>query len=259
VSLVRRNYGSGHSYLVDGLYAPGVTSINDAALAKGGLVPWAAKACANEVLNRWDELAELTPSERFEIVRSAPERDRDEAARRGTEVHDLAQKLLVGQEVEVPDELKGHVDSYLAFDREWGVHEVLVETPVASRSPLYAGTLDMIADLADKRRWLVDLKTTRSGVFAENAFQLAAYRYAQFYVDTAGSEQPLPQVEATGVVWIRADGYDLVPVEAGPREFRLFQMAIEIARVIDNRMRDKLGGPDVIGPALTPPLKEKVA
>ena len=91
--LTWRKSGTGRTYLVDGLYAPGVTTVNNAALAKGGLVPWATKACANEVLNRWEELLGLTPSERFELVRSAPERDRDEAARRGTEVHLLARTV----------------------------------------------------------------------------------------------------------------------------------------------------------------------
>ncbi len=255
MSLTKRKHANGHSYLVDGLYAPGVTTVNGAALAKGGLVPWATKACANEVLNRWEELLGLTPSERFEIVRTAPERDRDEAARRGTEVHTLARKLLAGEEVEPPEEIAAHVDSYLRFLDEWQVREVLVETPVASRDPRYAGTLDMIADLADGQRWLVDLKTTRSGVYPENCLQLAAYRAAEFYVDAKGVEQPVPQVDATGVVWIRADGYDLIPVEAGSVEFRLFQMAIEIARLIDRNLREKLGGRDRIGAALQPPAR----
>ena len=260
MSLVKRKHGKYHSYLLDGLYAPGVTTVNNAALAKGGLVPWATKACASEVLNRWDELLELEPSERYELVRSAPDRDRDEAANRGTEVHDLALlKLTVaGGEVEVPEELVGHVDSYLAFDAQWGVKELLVEQPIAKRQPRYAGTLDLVADLADGKRWLLDLKTNRSGIYPETAFQLAAYRSADFYVDAEGNEQPMPEVDRTGAVWLRADGYDLIPVDAGPREFRLFQMGLEIARVIDRNLREKLDGYDPIGAALAPPLKETV-
>lgn len=259
MTLVRRKSGSGHTYLLDGLWAPGVTTVNNAALAKGGLVPWATKACANEVLNRWQELLDLDPSARWEIVKTAPDRDRDEAARRGTEVHTLARKILADEEVAVPEELIGHVDSYLKFLDEWGVRELLVETSVASRHPRYCGTLDMVADLADGKRWLVDLKTTRSGVYPENALQLAAYRYAEFYVDAAGDEQPMPAVDDTGVVWIRADGYDLIPVDAGPIHHRLFQMAIEIARLIDHNMREKLDGRDPRGAPLSPPLKEAVA
>jgi len=260
MSLTRRNHGTGHSYELDGSWAPGVTTLLGAGFPKGALVPWASKACANEVLDYWDELAALSASERFERVRSAPNRDRDIAARRGTEVHRLAERLLSGEEVDVPEELTGHVDSYLAFLADWDVRPLLIEASVGRRSsPRYAGTLDLVADLADRRRWLIDVKTTRSGVFDENALQLAAYRYADLYVDAEGREYPMLQVDQCGVVWIRADGYDLHPVEAGEPEFLLFQMVARIARVADRRLGEKLGRRELIGaPLPIPTTKEAV-
>jgi hypothetical protein len=259
MSLTRRNHGTGHSYELDGRWAPGVTTLLGAGFPKAALVPWASKACANEVLDYWDELAELTASERFERVRSAPNRDRDIAARRGTEVHRYAQALLQEEAVDVPEELVGHVDSYLQFLADWDVRPVLIEASVGRRDPLYAGTLDLVADLRDARRWLVDLKTTRSGVFDENALQLAAYRYADFYVDPAGVDRKMLEVDQCGVVWLRADGYDLHPVEAGPSEFLLFQMVARIARVADRRLGEKLGRRELIGaPMQLPTQKEAV-
>jgi hypothetical protein len=256
VTLTRRNHGSGHSYELDGLWVPGVTTLISAGMPKGALVPWASKACANEAIDFWDELAGLPVSERFERIRSAPNRDRDAAARRGTEVHALAQRLLADQPVDVPEELVGHVDSYLQFLADWNVDALLIETSVGCRQPLrYAGTLDMVAALADRRRWLLDLKTTRSGVFEENALQLAAYRFAEFYVSPDGEELPMPAVDQCGVVWLRADGYDLHPVEAGEAEFRLFQMVARVARLADRRLREKHGGRELVGAPLQPPTR----
>jgi hypothetical protein len=256
MSLTRRNHGSGHSYELDGRWIPGVTTLISAGFPKGALVPWASKACANEVLDFWDELATLTASERFERVRSAPNRDRDAAARRGTEVHRLAERLHAEEAVDVPEELVGHVDSYLQFLADWDVRPILVETSIGRRNGIrYAGTLDLVADLADRRRWLLDLKTTRSGVFDENALQLAAYRFADFYADE-DRELPMPAVEQCGVVWLRADGYDLYPVEAGEAEFLLFQMVARIARIADRRLGEKLGRRELIGAPLSIPTKE---
>ena len=87
------------------------------------------------------------------------------------------------------------------------------------------GTLDLVADLADGQRWLLDWKTTASGIWPESALQLAAYRNADFYIDDNGDEQPMPPVDQAGCVWLSADGYDLIPVDAGPDTFRSFRYA----------------------------------
>jgi hypothetical protein len=257
-SLVRRNHGTGHTYELDGAPAPGITHLIGKGFPKGALPPWTARTCAQAVLDEWPELERMPPSERYERVRTAPYRDRDAAARRGSEVHRLAQRMALhpDEDVPVPEELVGHVDSYLRFAREWEVREVLVEAVIAKREPRYCGTLDLVADLADGRRWLLDWKTTRSGVFSENALQLAAYRYADFYVDAEFHEQPMPPVDACGVVWLRADGYDLHPVTAGLAQWRLFLMVARIARLADRELAERFfGSPDdVIGAPVTPPV-----
>jgi hypothetical protein len=256
MTLVRRNHSRGHSYELDGAWAPGATTLIGAGYPRPALINWAGTTTAEYAIDHWSELEGMAVSERLErLIRSRYE-ERDKAAKRGTEVHDLAQALLAGREIVVPEELDGHVQSYLRFDEEWDVRELLVETVIAKRKPRYCGTLDMIADLADGRRWLVDLKTTRSGVFAENALQLAAYRYADFYLDADGNERPMPEVDVCGVVWIRADGYDLYPVRAGADEFTLFQMVARIARFQDRKLAEKYGDRDeVVGAPLTRSLE----
>lgn len=251
-SLVRKNHGKGHTYTLDGKWAPGATTALNAGFPKPAIASWAARTCGECVLDEWAELVELSPSDRAERVRTAPDRDRDAAARRGTEVHELAAKLAAGEDVAVPPELEGHVDAYLRFVDEWTPREWLVETTVARRAPRYCGTLDVVAELADGLTWLLDLKTTRSGVFAENALQLAAYRYADFYIGADGLEHAVPKVDRAGVVWLRGDrSYELVPVEAGDREFALFRAVLAVAKFADQRFaRDDYV--EVVGAPLTP-------
>jgi hypothetical protein len=117
---------------------------------------------------------------------------------------------------------------------------------------LFTGLRDVTADLGalDGERWLLDLKTSGSGVYREVALQLAAYRYAEFFIDVDGREQTLPKVDRTGVVWLRADGYDLYPVETNRRVFRTFQYVAQVA-AFARAEKD-----DYIGAALAPPTSE---
>ena len=243
--IVRKNHGRGHSYYLNGDKVPGATTVLSNGYPKR-LEKWAAEQSTDYAVDNWDELAELKLSERRKLIAGARFADRDQAARRGTEVHTLAQKLAAGGDVPIPDELLGHVDAYLAFEKDWQPREILVEAPVANITARYCGTIDAIADLADGHRWLLDLKTTRSGIFREAALQLAAYRYAEWYLDPDGTPKPMLEVDRCGAVWLKADRtYELVPVDATPATFRVFLYAKQIAEF---DARD-----DLIGAALDPP------
>jgi hypothetical protein len=224
----------------NGRRIPGVTSIINDGVPKPALVRWASRTTAEYAVNRWADLDRMAIADRLTELKGAAFADRDAAARRGTEVHDLGERLAHGQEVDVPDELAGHVEAYVRFLDEWEPLVVLAEATVVNYTIGYAGTLDLIADMAGQR-WLLDLKTTRSGVFGETALQLAAYRYAEVYVEDGVDgtvdppvegplEFPMPQVDRCGVVWVRADGYDVVPVVADPWVFTEFRYAARTAR-----------------------------
>ena len=226
----RSNRGRGHSYLLDGEPVDGVTTILDGGIPKPALINWAATTTAGYAVDHWDELAAESPSTRLRRLEKARWESSGAAAARGTDVHNLAMLLASGEEVTVPEPLEGHDDAYLQFVADRHPRELLVEVPVFNRTLHYAGTLDLIAELCDGNNWLLDWKTSKSGIFPETAVQLAAYRHAEFYLDAQGSEQPLPAVDFCGAVWLRADGYDLHPVDAGERTFRLFRYAQQVAR-----------------------------
>ncbi len=236
----RKNHGRGHSYLLDGAKVPGVTTIIGNGLPKPALMKWGIRTVANCAVDRWDELADMRPSERLKTLESSPYADRDAAAKRGTEVHGLAERLTRGEEIVVPEELAGHVEACVKFLDDWEPEPLVVERPVFNRKHKYGGTLDLIARLNDGLVWLLDNKTNRSGPFGDTAFQLAAYRYAEFYLDDNGEERPMPQIDRVGVVWLRADGYDLVPFEAGPQQHREFLYIAQVAQAAE-RSRDYKG------------------
>jgi len=242
----RINSGRGHRYVdATGLTVPGVTTILKA-LPKDALINWAANATADAAINSWDELAALKPAARLKALQKARYEDRDTAANRGTAVHKLGQRLVAGERVEMPDDIVGHVESYVRCLDEWRIDPVHVEAVVVSHRYGYAGCLDLIAEFPTlHQRLLVDLKTGRSGVFGETALQLAGYRYADVLMD-GGQEQPMPEVDGCAAIHIRSDGYDLLPVEADQHQHRILLYAQQIGRW-DETSRDLIGAP------LTPP------
>lgn len=253
----RKNHGRGHSYVdAVGRKVPGVTTIIGNGIPKPALMNWAANTTAEYAVDHWDELTDQPPSARLKALKAARYNDRDAAAHRGTRVHALAEKLVQGNEVDVPDELTGHVEAYVRFLDEWEVAPVLSEFVIVSHRYGYAGTADLIAELRHPddpdavETWLLDIKTSRSGVWGETALQLAAYRFADAYVtrDADGHEVelPVPTVTRTGVVHVRADGYDLVPVTAERAQHRAFLYAQQVAEFTAESR-------DLVGDALLPP------
>ena len=244
----RKETARGHHYVdATGARVPGVTTILSDGLPKAALVNWAANATADAAVNRWDELAQMPPAPRLKALQGARNEEKDRAAKRGTEVHGFAEQLVRGEAVQVPEELVGHVEAYARFLDEFRVKPVHIEFSVASHRHGYAGTGDLIAELWIEGRYvlaLVDLKTNRSGIFGETALQLAAYRYADVLIPGFGdeSEIPMPQVQATYAVHVRGDGADLIPVTAGPEQFRVFLYAQQVAQWTKHD-RDLIGAP----------------
>lgn len=244
----RHDTAKGHYYKdATGQRVPGVTTIQDNGLPKPALINWAGDATAEYAIDHWDELGQLPPAARLKRLKGARYEAKDAAARRGTEVHTAAEQLLAGESVKVPEEIAGHVESYARFLDEFKVEPVHVEFSVVSYKWGYAGTADLCAwlTLPDKGRVLTldDLKTSRSGIFGDSALQLAGYRFAEFWVIDRKEVKPV-EVEFCFGIHVRADGYDLIPVEVGEPEFKDFLYAQRIGQFVA-RSRDLIGAPIV--------------
>lgn len=233
MTLRRYETARGHWYQLDGVKVDGVTTLIGQGLPKPAMPYWAARCVAEYVADNLDAVNAMAEAGRDALVaalKGVPWAQRDAAAARGTEVHTLAEKLIRGEEVEVPEHLAGHVEAYVDYLDTWKPEPIVVEAPVGSRQWRYAGTLDMIVRYPDGGVYLQDIKTSASGVWPEAAYQLAAYRFAEFYVGPDGSERPMPQVGGGRVIWVRADGYDVIPVECGEHVFKAFLHIAWVAR-----------------------------
>jgi hypothetical protein len=247
----RRNHGRGHSYYLGDRKLDGVTTLISDGLPKPALVRWAANCAAELAVNEWDTLAELPVADRLKRLSGAPSAMRDAAAVKGTRVHALADQLSRSEEIQVPEDLAGHVESCVRFLNDWELDTWYTERPVYHEKYLYAGTFDLLGAIGADT-WLLDFKTNKSGPFGDTAFQLAAYRYATHMLDELGDAAPMTPVDRCGVVWLRADGYDLYEYHVDPGVFRQFLYIQQVARAAAECR-------DYRGDALAPPVREEVA
>ena len=225
-----------HRYRMDKKHVSGVTTIINKALPKPALPRWAAKEVARYVADHEDDVAALRAMGGGKLAAAlsqVPWDARDEAGIRGTEIHALAERIVHGEPVEVPERLSSYVDDFVRFLDAWSVEPIITEKSVGNRAVWYAGRPDFVGRVGGVfggAVTLLDWKTSK-GVYAETALQTAAYARAEFWVpdDAPDDEQPLPEVERIGVVHVTPEGtkvYDLGDVDAA---FKLFRHAKYVA------------------------------
>lgn len=250
-------YESSHRYRLDGRWVSGVTTLIKNGLPNSALMYWSARSVAEWVADNPDDVDALRRMGRGPMVnalKEVPWEKRDVAGVKGTEVHALAEQLVHGHEVDVPEHLAGYVESCVDFLDTWRPAPVIVERPLAHRAHWWAGRPDLFATLPDGRVILWDYKTGKA-IYSDAAFQLAAYANAEFYVDDDGAEQPVPKVDLAAAVWLRQDGYDVVPVDGDLdqiyKEFRHITCVAAAAK----RAKGSKTEPGYIGLPLDPPVR----
>ena len=236
-----------HRYWLDGKPIPGVTTLLGKGLPKPALPYWSAKSVAEFVVDnpeQVDQIRSLGRGPAVAALKAIPWQARDEAAVRGTDVHKIAEEIIHGREVDVPDHLVAHVEGYVRWLDDFDVAPVLTERPVASRSLWYAGTFDAIVDMGGVR-WGLDWKTSK-GVYGSTALQVAAYMGAEFYQDEDGAEQPIPEVERIGVVHITDAGTQLRPFRDRDAAWKCWRHVAWVASqipAIDDQLEDAVEAP----------------
>lgn len=233
--LVRRNHGRGHSYHLDGRKVVGVTTATGK-LPKDALIDWSAKTTAAYAVDHWDELAAMAMSERLSVLTKARFNVSKAAALRGTQIHALGDRVSRGLDVDA-GEHQAEVEAYARFLDRWDVTVHATETPCANTTHLYAGTADAWATFGrgelQGQRVLLDIKTGK-GVYDDAALQLAAYRYCDLWQpDGPDSEAAMPSVDAVVVAHVLTDSVRLLPVDAGPDQFRQFLYLLQTAHWLD--------------------------
>lgn len=244
----RRRYGNGHSYTLDGV--PRINGVTT--MMKGLSGPpesYFTKYTAGHAVDNWARLSELPPSARLEEIAGATKARFAAAAVRGTEVHQLAERLSKGEEVTVPGHLRGHVESCIAFLDDYEADAQYTEPALFSRKNKHAGSADAFGSArkpgaAHRTRVLWDYKTNASGPWGSVAFQFAGYRYSDFMLSGDGGrdsvELAVPEVDECWAVWLRADGYDVYPMHVDELVYRQL-LYIDQCRVADEACREYKG------------------
>ena len=221
--------GRAWEYRIDNRRVPSVTTVLRA-LATPALVGWAARTAAEYTADNMELLQQVTRPELLDLVRGAPDRERNQRAGIGTDVHGFVQRYMAGEELEVPAELEGWIEQYLDFDARHQPQQAMTEVGVFSRTGQYGGTFDMFAELRNWGPTLVDVKTS-GDVYSDYALQLAGYLGAE-YLETGervpwASGNRWPAVRCA-VLWLRHDAWELMPIEVGRPEWAAF-MGLRVA------------------------------
>jgi hypothetical protein len=235
---------------------PGVTSVVGM-LPKEFLKFWAAKVvaeCAVENLQSVVGLAMNDPKGAVDYLKRAPMRNTGEAADTGTQVHDLIEKMARGQKVgRVHPDLAGFVAGFQEWLDLYEPEFLFLEETVWSEAHEYAGSFDWIARMGDtpttRRLEMVgetilgDNKTTRSGVHAEVALQLSAYKRADYILRQDGSKLELPAIDGAAVLWLRPEEWSFVPVNVGDEVFDVFLSLLPVLHWERELKKSALGAP----------------
>ncbi|AHH98213.1 hypothetical protein [Kutzneria albida] len=246
VGVQRVDTPKSHYYTINGKRAVGVTTALNA-LPKD-LTRWAARTVAEHVVENVrtvsSMVAEGGKQPTINYLASLPNQKRDDAAVRGTYVHELVVPLANGEPVDVPEHVAPYVRGALAYLDDWQPTTVLAETVVASYTHLYCGTLDSIQDVPGLGRVLVDWKTS-NGIYGNHALQLPAYRFAEVYLDEHDVEHPMIPVEGAYILHIKPDDYELIPITAEREQHDLFVEVLDVYRraVQSDKLRKLIGQP----------------
>ena len=242
----RRKYGSGHSYTLDGVpKVKGVTTMMRG-LPKD-MEKYFTEYTAGFALDNWDRLAAMPPAERYKEMAGATKARFSSAAVRGTEVHKLAERLTHGEEVAVPDHLRGYVKAAVQFLDDYDVKADCTEVALFSRRYKHAGSADAFGSAQEpgellRTNILWDWKTTSKEPWGSVAFQFAGYKFSEFRLSGDGGkdseELPLPPVDECWAVWLRPDGgHDVFPMHVDEDVYNEL-LYIDACRMADEACRE---------------------
>jgi hypothetical protein len=244
-----------HSYYMDGKRVRGVTGLLSAGVPKPALPRWSAKVVAEYVADHPDIVDALRGGYRASMVAAlsqAPWGKRDRAADRGTDLHALVEKVVYGNDVEVPESLADAVEGFARWADEFQVEPIWTECPVGNRKWNYAGKPDALVRIG-RGPWagrvpLLDWKTG-DNVYGEVGMQTAAYACAEFRLsdpDDPNSEVPMEQADCTAVVHVQPFVTEMYPLASTPEQiaehFSWFTHAAFLARKVD-AIKELIGQP----------------
>lgn len=176
---------------------------------------------------------------------------KNKAAKEGTQVHEAAERLVLGEEVDWLDDYGKAKYSQLVWEMIlkfadfWKTYKpklIGAEDFVYSDKHKYAGTADLIVKM-DEEIWLLDLKTSNS-LHKIYDLQLASYAKAIEEVKDI-------KIDRTGIIWLKAStrgpskkqgvyqgkGWQIKQVDEIEKNFKLFLNIYELYKIENPEVR----------------------
>lgn len=176
---------------------------------------------------------------------------KNKAAKEGTQVHEAAERLVLGEEVNWLDDFGKAKYSQLVWEMIlkfadfWKTYKpelIGAEDFVYSDQYKYAGTADLIVKM-DGEVWLLDIKTSNS-LHKSYDLQLASYAKAIKEVKDI-------QIQRTGIIWLKAStrgpskkqgvyqgkGWQIKQVDEIEKNFKLFLNIYELYKLENPKVK----------------------
>ncbi len=232
-----------------------VTTIIGGGLPKPALINWAKLFTAEYAIDNYRKLGALLEADdkgsvdragAVDWLKNASFRDRDRKADIGTAVHQATEAYVLGKPAPFwPEPITARMEQFVQFlaDYQPDYEQGMVEASVFNLAESYAGTLDAIVNIRD-RKYLMDVKTGGKDIYPDVALQLAAYRMAEFIAAPDGSSVPMPDVDGCLALHLPEVGpYTLIEVRADDEVFTAFKFVREVFRWQESTSKTVLLGP----------------
>ena len=208
---------------------PGNTSIVKLqdTLIPGSLTTWAANLAVDAILDR------KHLNESGEVLRVAAMGRVNRAQRIGSEVHEQVATILTGGHADPTQETAPYLYAYTAFLAAERPEYLAVEQRVIHSRARYGGTLDFLAKMPRFPRAIVlgDIKTGKpkeshrlqlAGYMAAEGFGGEIDGYHRYWWNDAEPLRPIPRITRCVLLYLRPEGYELVPVDVTAADRRHF-------------------------------------
>lgn len=205
-----------------------------------GLQLWGDNQIATYAVQNKEAWKNFTDQEAIDLIKGARYRSMETAAARGSHLHDFAEKINLGQVLEV-DQLDEVVQpfarGFLKFVADFNPKIEASEMTVYHRTHSWAGTADTLAYLNDKPDDLtiIDYKTVinrqkAQAIYDKHILQLNCYAHAEFIGLADGvTEIPMPEVKRGLILFVFPEGYRAVGIDINDVAYRQFRYVQQIA------------------------------
>ena len=237
-----------HHYIYEGRTYPGVTSILNVLDKSGPLMAWASRMTAEAAVAMVEALPLLIATSGADgAVKALTARSgwkNEEAKLLGTEVHNLADMLIRGQELpEMSAKARSRVERYEAWWQSAGWTVRATEAMVIDPRVGFGGTMDLLCRDRDGRTVLADIKTGnidyRGQVYDSIVLQLAAYGMAPL-IQANGMVFDMPPIDRYAVVHLTEDACTEVEVNVGDLEREAFGCCLGLSQWKETRKGKRL-------------------